>query len=70
MDLKQFVEINLIEVAALADKYDTSKHEQQISIWARERQEQLDDQIRRFVIEQKKVNLMERLRLLEERDDY
>ena len=69
MDLKQFVETNLIEVAALADKYDTSKHEQQISIWARERQEQLDDQIRRFVIEQKKVNLMERLRLLEERDE-
>ncbi|CAF4396407.1 unnamed protein product, partial [Rotaria sordida] len=31
-----------------------------------ERQEQLDDQIRRFTIEQKKLNLIERLRLLEE----
>jgi hypothetical protein len=69
LNLKEFVENYLVETAALADKRDTSKHEQQISIWARERQEQLDDQIHRFVIEQKKVNLMERLRLLEERDE-
>jgi len=59
----------LIEIAAIADKRDTTKHEQQIAIWTRERQEQLDDQIHRFVIEQKKANLMERLRLLEERDE-
>ncbi|CAF1055766.1 unnamed protein product [Adineta ricciae] len=69
MDLKQFVETNLIEQAALADKRDTTKHEQQIAIWTRERQEQLDDQIHRFVIDEKKANLMERLRLLEERDE-
>ncbi|UJR08675.1 hypothetical protein I4U23_012933 [Adineta vaga] len=69
LDLKQFVETNLVEQATLADQRDTSKHEQQITIWARERQEQLDDQIHRFVIEQKKLNLMERLRLLEERDE-
>ncbi|CAF3779232.1 unnamed protein product [Adineta steineri] len=69
LDLKQFVETNLIDQAKLADKRDTSKHEQQINIWSRERQEQFDDQIHRFVIEQKKTNLMERLRLLEERDE-
>ncbi|CAF1238075.1 unnamed protein product [Rotaria magnacalcarata] len=69
LDLKEFVEKNLIEIAALADKHDTKKHEEQITIWTRERQEQFDDQIHRFVIEQKKLNLLERLRLLEERDE-
>ncbi|CAF1320490.1 unnamed protein product [Rotaria sordida] len=69
LNLKEFVEKNLIEIATFADKYDTKKHEQQISIWTCERQEQLDDQIRRFIIEQKKLNLIERLRLLEERDE-
>jgi len=59
----------LIETAAIADKRDTTKHEQQIAIGTRERQEQLDDQIHRFVIEQKKANLTEFLRLLEERDE-
>ncbi len=69
MDLQQFVERNLVETVAIADQRDTRKHEQQIDIWTRERQEQLDDQVHRFVIEQKKINLMERLRLLEERDE-
>lgn len=68
-DLQQFVEKNLIETAALADQHDTSKHEQQITIWSRERQEQFDDQIHRFMIEEKRSNLIERLRLLEERDE-
>ncbi|CAF4230927.1 unnamed protein product, partial [Rotaria magnacalcarata] len=30
LDLKEFVEKNLIEIAALADKHDTKKHEEQI----------------------------------------
>ncbi|CAF1512194.1 unnamed protein product, partial [Rotaria sordida] len=50
LNLKEFVEKNLIEIATFADKY-----EQQIPIWTCERQEQLDDQIRRFIIEQKKT---------------
>ncbi|CAF1337814.1 unnamed protein product [Rotaria sp. Silwood1] len=54
LDLKQFVETYLIEIASLTDKRDTSKHEQQITVWRRERQEQLDYQIHRFVTEQKK----------------
>ena len=69
LDLKQFVETHLTETAALADKRDTPKHEQQIAIWTRERQELLDDQLHRFMIEQKKAELMDRLRLLEERDE-
>ena len=69
IDLKDFVEKHLIETADLADKQDSSKHEQQIQIWSRERQEQFDDQIHRFIIEQKKTDLLERLRLLEERDE-
>lgn len=69
LDLKNFVERHLIDVAALADQRETSKHEEQIRIWTRERQEQLDDQIHRFVIEQKRSELLERLRLLEERDE-
>ncbi|CAF3390529.1 unnamed protein product [Rotaria sp. Silwood1] len=39
LDLKQFVETYLIEIASLTDKRDTSKHEQQITVWRRERQE-------------------------------
>ncbi len=69
IDSKQFVESHLIETAEVADQQDTSKHEQQIIIWTRERQEQLDDQGHRFVIEQKKEDLIEHLRLLEERGE-
>ena len=69
IDLKTFVEKNLVETAERADQQDAAKHEEQIRIWSRERQEQFDDQVRRFVIEQKKSDLIERLRLLEERDE-
>jgi hypothetical protein len=69
IDLKEFVESHLIKTSAWANKHDASKHEEQIRIWSRERQEQLDDQIHRFVIEQKKIGIMEHLRLLEEREE-
>ncbi|CAF2524662.1 unnamed protein product [Rotaria sp. Silwood2] len=56
LDLKQFVETNLIKTSPPADKHDETKHEQQITIWTRERQEQHDDdQIHRFIIEQEKL---------------
>lgn len=69
LDLKSFVEKNLVETGAVLDRDETLKHEKQIEIWSRERQEQFDDQIRRFLIEQKKSDLIERLRLIEERDE-
>lgn len=69
LNLKDFVEKNLVETAAQAERTDTVKHEQQIAIWTRERQEQFDDQIQRFIIEEKQQSLLERVRLLEERDE-
>ena len=69
LNLQDFVEKNLVETAAQAERTDTVKHEQQIAIWTRERQEQFDDQIQRFIIEEKQQSLLERVRLLEERDE-
>ncbi|CAF1583455.1 unnamed protein product, partial [Didymodactylos carnosus] len=69
LDLKNYVETYLKEQSLEADKTDVLKHERQIFIWTNERQEQLNDQIYRFLIEKQKQNLFERIALLEERDE-